>query len=229
MYGVIFDVDGVIVDVRDSYHSAIVETFKYFSGEEISKDYIRKFKYEKAINNDWDATFELLKERGIEVKYEKLVDVFEDIYRSLRDREKLLLDADFFMELKRADLPLGVVTGRPRDDLDYAFSRFSLYDFFDVIVDEDDVGDAFLRKPNPFPLHMAVEILGVDRFVYIGDTPADGEMVYFYRKIYGKPCKLIHYREVQGDTEIGADLYADNKNDLLKIILSEVSPHLEAV
>jgi len=116
MYGVIFDVDGVIVDVRDSYHSAIVETFKYFSGEEISKDYIRKFKYE-------------------------------------------------------------------------------IYDFFDVIVDEDDVGDAFLRKPNPFPLHMAVEILGVDRFVYIGDTPADGEMVYFYRKIYGKPCKLIHYSQ----------------------------------
>ncbi len=227
MYGIIFDVDGVIVDVRDSYHSAIAETFRYFSSEDISKDYIRRFKYEKHINNDWDATYELLKERGISVDYNELVSIFEDIYKNLRDREKLLLDDEFFKELKRLNVPLGIVTGRPREDLEYALNRFNLKEFFDVIVDEDDVNDAFLRKPNPFPLHMAVEILGVDSFIYIGDTPADGEMIYFYRKIYGKPCKLIHYREVQNSTDIGADLSANNRDELLRLILSEVSPHLE--
>ncbi len=227
MYGIIFDVDGVIVDVSDSYHSAIAETFKYFSSEDISKNYIRRFKYERHINNDWDATYELLKEKGISVDYNELVSIFEDIYKNLRDREKLLLDDKFFKELESLSVPLGIVTGRPREDLEYALNRFNLRRFFDVIVDEDDVDDFFLRKPNPFPLHMAVEIIGVDRFIYIGDTPADGEMVYFYRKIYGKPCKLIHYREVQDSTDIGADLSADNRDDLLKLILSEVSPYRE--
>ncbi len=222
MKGIIFDVDGVIIDVRDSYHTAIVETVKHFSGKELSKEYVRRFKYDRAINNDWDVTKELLKELGVEVRYDEIVDTFEEIYKENRDKEKLFLDRSFFETLKEYDVPLGIVTGRPKEALNHAISKFNLEGIFDVIVDEDDIDDPFLRKPNPFPLHMAVELLKLDSFIYIGDTPADGDMVYFYRKMYGKPCKLIHYKEMQNMVDIGADIIAENKEELLNVLLSEV-------
>ena len=227
MKGVIFDVDGVIIDVRDSYHTAILETVKYFSDKELTKEYVREYKYKRAINNDWDVTYELLRENGISVEYDRLVEVFESIYRENRDKERLLLTRDFFETLKERDIPLGVVTGRPKEALMYAFRKFNLLDIFDITVDEDDIEDPFLRKPNPFPLHMAVEIMGVDEFIYIGDTPADGDMIYFYRKMYGKPCKLIHYKEVQDMVDIGADMTAVNRDQLLNLLLSEVSLNRE--
>ncbi len=227
MKGIIFDVDGVIVDVRDSYHTAIVETLKHFSGKNFTKEYIRKFKYENAINNDWDVTYKLLKEIGIEVDYDKLVEIFENIYKNNRDREKLLLDRNFFESLKVKGIPLGIVTGRPKEALYYVLERFRLSDIFDITVDEDDIANPFLRKPNPFPLHVAVELLNLDKFIYIGDTPADGEMVYFYRKIYGKPCKLIHYKEVQNMVNIGAEIVVEGKKELLNFLISEVCPSQE--
>ncbi|RLJ71433.1 HAD superfamily phosphatase [Hydrogenivirga caldilitoris] len=226
MKAIIFDVDGVIVDVRESYHYAIKETAEFFLGQDVPVSVVKEIKFKKAINNDWDVTYEVIKEFGGEVEYSELVEKFTEIYEKLKYREKQLLSVEFFKELKSSGVPLGIVTGRPKGDLEFVLNRFNLRDFFDVTVDEDDVVDKNLRKPHPFPLHMCMESLGADMGIYVGDNNADREMVYFYRKIYGKPMKFVHFKRVV-DIEVPADFETQSEEELKSFLLGEASRNLE--
>ena len=222
---VIFDVDGVIVDVSKSYHYAIKETVKHFTGKDLSLSFIREFKFSKGINNDWDVSVELIKHLGFEPPpYKELVDFFENVYDKLKDKEELILSPRFFEELKKYNIPLGVVTGRPKRDLKYLFDRFDLWKFFECIVDDDDVGDINLRKPHPFPLHLCVECLNAEEGMYVGDNNADYEMVKFYRKIYGKPMEFIHFKKVFKEN-LPANFKTDSAEELKAYILRKFSTH----
>jgi len=61
MKGVIFDVDGVILDVRESYHYAIKHTAERFLGMEVAVEEVRHIKYSMGINNDYLATREVIR------------------------------------------------------------------------------------------------------------------------------------------------------------------------
>jgi len=53
---VVLDVDGVLVDVADSYRRAIVESVDAVYGETIEKTAIQQFKDAGGFNNDWELT-----------------------------------------------------------------------------------------------------------------------------------------------------------------------------
>jgi len=53
---VVLDVDGVLVDVSDSYRRAIVETVERVHGDTIDRADIQPFKDAGGFNNDWDLT-----------------------------------------------------------------------------------------------------------------------------------------------------------------------------
>ena len=226
MKAVIFDVDGVIVDVRESYHYAIKETAGYFLGEEVPLELIKEIKFSRAINNDWDVTYEVIKSYGKKVDYSELVEVFTQIYNRLKYKEKQILPTELFRELKKSGIPLGIVTGRPKEDLDFVLERFGLREFFHTTVDEDDIVDKSLRKPHPFPLHLCMEKLEANEGIYVGDNKADYEMVYFYKKLYSKPVKFVHFKKVV-DLDIPADLVAKDEEELRSFLLSEACPNQE--
>ncbi|MFB6166328.1 MAG: TIGR01548 family HAD-type hydrolase [Haloarculaceae archaeon] len=54
---VVLDVDGVLVDVADSYRRAVVESVERVHGETISRVTIQKFKDAGGFNNDWELTY----------------------------------------------------------------------------------------------------------------------------------------------------------------------------
>jgi HAD superfamily hydrolase (TIGR01548 family) len=54
---VVLDVDGVLVDVADSYRRAIVESVSRVYGDTIPKDAIQQFKDAGGFNNDWELTY----------------------------------------------------------------------------------------------------------------------------------------------------------------------------
>ena len=54
--GVIFDIDGVLIDVRRSYRRAIVETIAREHGATIDQATVDRFKQAGGFNNDWDLT-----------------------------------------------------------------------------------------------------------------------------------------------------------------------------
>ncbi len=53
---VVLDVDGVLVDVADSYRRAIVESVEHVYGDTLPKADIQQFKNAGGFNNDWDVT-----------------------------------------------------------------------------------------------------------------------------------------------------------------------------
>ncbi|WP_225333209.1 TIGR01548 family HAD-type hydrolase [Halomicrobium urmianum] len=54
---VVLDVDGVLVDVADSYRRAIVESVERVYGETIDRAEIQPFKDAGGFNNDWELTY----------------------------------------------------------------------------------------------------------------------------------------------------------------------------
>jgi len=53
---VVLDIDGVLVDVADSYRRAIVESVERVYGDTIEKAAIQRFKNAGGFNNDWELT-----------------------------------------------------------------------------------------------------------------------------------------------------------------------------
>ena len=54
---VVLDVDGVLVDVADSYRRAIVESVEHVYGDTIPKESIQQFKDAGGFNDDWELTY----------------------------------------------------------------------------------------------------------------------------------------------------------------------------
>ena len=53
---VVLDIDGVLLDVADSYRRAIVESVERLYGRTIDRDDVQLFKDAGGFNNDWDVT-----------------------------------------------------------------------------------------------------------------------------------------------------------------------------
>ncbi|MFA1610096.1 TIGR01548 family HAD-type hydrolase [Halobellus rubicundus] len=54
---VVLDIDGVLVDVADSYRRAIVESVERRYGKTIDREDVQFFKDAGGFNNDWDVTY----------------------------------------------------------------------------------------------------------------------------------------------------------------------------
>ena len=76
---VVLDVDGVLVDVADSYRRAIVESIEAVYGRTIRKADVQAFKDAGGFNNDWELTyaaalFVLAKGEGFEASMDEYTD-----------------------------------------------------------------------------------------------------------------------------------------------------------
>jgi histidinol-phosphate aminotransferase len=171
----IFDLDGVLVDVTESYRRAIEATVEELSGIRPSGEEIQELKDLGGFNNDWDLSQELLRRRGSAVPYDRIVTVFNRFYRGaewdgLIRQERWLLPADRLRALAD-EYTLAVFTGRPREDAEYVLRRFSALESFAAVVAMEDVTKA---KPDPEGLvSLANSCAPALIAAYVGDTVDD--------------------------------------------------------
>ena len=76
---VVLDIDGVLVDVADSYRRAVVETVARVYGETLSKETLQPFKDAGGFNNDWQLTdavalYVLARDEGLAYSIETFTD-----------------------------------------------------------------------------------------------------------------------------------------------------------
>ncbi len=178
--GIIFDLDGVLLDVTNSYLVAIQFTVKLISGKFVSRRKISEFKKISGFNNDWDVVYALVtgfkkplsKKQKNSLLYKSIVKVFQKIYESnnLIKRDKLLIEKKVLTKLN--NFKLGIVTGRPRKEALLALELNRLTGFFSkdfVFALEDCIEE----KPSPKPLLNAVSKMNVENVVFVGDTVND--------------------------------------------------------
>ena len=75
-------------------------------------------------------------------------------------------------ELERRGVPMGIVTSKGTESATRGIEHFGLARFMSAIVTADDV---LLHKPDPHPLCVAAERMGVELgyCIYLGDSPHD--------------------------------------------------------
>src|ERR1700690_3868246 len=76
----VFDMDGVLVEVSRSYREAIREVVLHFTGDLVSHDLIQDFKNQGGWNNDWLLCHRLITDRGVQIEYASVVAYFNKIF-----------------------------------------------------------------------------------------------------------------------------------------------------
>ena len=155
---VLFDMDGVLADVSQSYRAAIIQTAASF-GVDVSNEQITALKNRGNANNDWDVTWRLIGKPDVSLQL--VTDRFQSLYLGkdgkggLREKERLLLDVGLLADLSAA-CPLAVVTGRPRDDAEYFLHHHRIAQYFTWLTCMEDAP----LKPKPEPVLLAMQKLG---------------------------------------------------------------------
>ena len=169
----LFDLDGVIADVEESYRRCVLETADTF-GVQVTREELARMVLAGDANNDWVLTHRILRDRGVDVSLEDVTRAYQEVYlgtstsAGLRESERLLVARDVLSGF--ADrLPLAIVTGRPREEAEWFLEKEGLTDLFQAAVCMEDGP----LKPDPAPVRTAAALLGVGRTWMIGDTPDD--------------------------------------------------------
>jgi histidinol-phosphate aminotransferase len=170
---ILFDIDDTLADVTESYRRATVATAGTF-GAKVTYDDITRAKAAGDANNDWELTWRLVRDSGVEAELADVTEKFEELYQGTEGTkgykltEGLTIERDKLAALK-ARYKLGIVTGRPASDAREFLEREGIANLFDVIVTMDDGP----LKPDPEPVRIALRKLKVDRAWMVGDTPDD--------------------------------------------------------
>ena len=168
---IVFDMDGVLVDVSESYRETIVRTVEHFTGRRIARELIQDYKNAGGWNNDWALSQKICADLGVTVEYAAVVDHFNDLFlkQGLIHRERWLPKNGFFEKLSEK-FDLAIFTGRNQEEVAVTLERECCRDRFCVIVSSDDV-----RNPKPHPeglLAIAARHPG-KTLLYVGDTVDD--------------------------------------------------------
>jgi HAD superfamily hydrolase (TIGR01548 family) len=170
----VFDMDGVLVDVSESYRETIRKTVLHFTGKEISKELIQDYKNSGGWNNDWALAQQIALDLGTAVEYEEVVRYFQVIFIGKANDGLILrerwISEDGLLERLQQRFRLAIFTGRPREEAAITLRRFAPALEFDPIVADEDVQNS---KPAPDGLQMIAAGFPDAKLWYIGDTVDD--------------------------------------------------------
>ncbi len=169
----LFDMDGVLADVRQSYREAIQMTCAAF-GLALDPSDIDRAKVQRGANDDWTVTHRLLTNAGLDMDLGDVTDRFEAIYQGTDDdpglrRHETMIPGRALLERLASRYKLAVVTGRPRADAQRFLTEHGITDLFDAVVCREDAP----LKPDPAPIARAMQRLDVRCAWMLGDTPDD--------------------------------------------------------
>ena len=172
---IVFDMDGVLVDVTGSYRETIAQTVLHFTGSKPTNEQIQEFKNQGGFNDDWKLSHHMVCRHDANTAYETVKAKFENLFwgdgsNGLMLQEKWVAQPGVLESL--ADkFRFAVFTGRPKPDAQLTLQRFAGGLVFDPIVGMHEVQN---HKPAPDGLIQIVsEWAHGQKSFYVGDTVDD--------------------------------------------------------
>jgi HAD superfamily phosphatase len=171
----IFDVDGVLVDVRGSYWLSGLQTVRFLTGKRVTWKELHEWKAKPGNNDDWNMVSTWATALGHPTTYQEARKVFEQFYWGKNGepgnvRKEKLLVTPRLIENWAHRFELNLFTGRTRQEFAYTFDHWHATRHFRTIVTMDDV-----QRKKPYPDGL-LKILG-DRdpsaALYVGDNIDD--------------------------------------------------------
>ena len=77
---IVFDMDGVLVEVTESYRATIQATVKHFTGQEPTGAEIQDWKNRGGYNDDWKLCSHMIRDCGKDVPFDDVVNHFQTIF-----------------------------------------------------------------------------------------------------------------------------------------------------
>jgi HAD superfamily hydrolase (TIGR01548 family) len=170
----IFDVDGVLVDVRGTYWRSALETVRYLTGKRVTYAQLHQWKSKPGFNDDWSMVSAWVTALGKSISYDEARVAFERFYwgtdgipGNVRN-EKILVQPRQIEKWAR-HFELNLFTGRTRQEFSFTFERWPATKFFQTIITMDDAK----KKPHPEGLQKILGPRDPPTALYLGDNIDD--------------------------------------------------------
>jgi len=171
----IFDVDGVLVDVRGTYWRSALDTVRHLTGKRVTYAELHKWKAKPGNNDDWAMVSSWMTALGMPMNYEQARDAFGKFYwgtpgrpGNVKNEKHIVSPAQIARWAKRYELNL--FTGRTRQEFTYTFAEWPATRKFRMVVTMDDVEKI---KPNPEGLYKILGKRDPATALYLGDNVDD--------------------------------------------------------
>jgi HAD superfamily phosphatase len=170
----VFDMDGVLVDVTESYRETITRTVAHFTGSQVTRAQIQDLKNAGGWNDDWKLSHHMVARAGVEVPFDHVKDYFQSIFLG-NGTDGLILREQWVarpgtLEKLNQNFRFAVFTGRPKAEADLTLKRFAGGLVFDPLIAMCDVTHP---KPAPDGLLQILQQNPGGKLFYIGDTVDD--------------------------------------------------------
>jgi histidinol-phosphate aminotransferase len=205
----VLDLDDTIVDTSESFDRVVCNLVETKSGQPATSAELHTLRAEGGFNDDWDATVELLRRRGVDANPSDIALEALPIYLKVaREVETPLLPLSV-LETLRQRHRLFVVTGRSREEYEPVWHDRLGHLFDEVVCKNDNLG----LKPKPAP-DQIIDLLnrhGVTEGYYIGNSVDDMRAARGANII---PIGVGTNQSLTTLTEAGAEIVLDHPKDL---------------
>ena len=79
----VFDMDGVLVDVTESYRETIARTVEHFTGARPTRELIQEYKNAGGWNDDWKLSHHMVQEAGVDTAFEDVKSHFQNLFQQI--------------------------------------------------------------------------------------------------------------------------------------------------
>jgi HAD superfamily phosphatase len=174
----VFDMDGVLVDVTESYRETIARTVEHFTGAAVTRAQIQEYKNQGGFNDDWKLSHHIVTAAGGDVAFEEVKAYFQSIFLGappgpgsdgLMLRERWIAQPGLLERLSER-FRFALFTGRQKEEAQLTLGRFASGLTFDPIIGMDEVEN---HKPAPDGLLRILRDNCDCKVWYIGDTVDD--------------------------------------------------------
>jgi HAD superfamily hydrolase (TIGR01548 family) len=171
---IVFDVDGVLAEVSESYREGVVQTVQHFTGQRVTRELVQDYKNRGGYNNDWLLSQKISSDLGVEVPYDTVVEEFNKLFFGMNNDGLISRETWFpkagLLERLGERYELGLFTGRLQYELDITLNRFAKAIPFDPVICAEHVREG---KPAPEGLDLIRSRKPGRELFYVGDTVDD--------------------------------------------------------
>lgn len=203
----IFDIDGVLVDVRGTYWRSALETVRHLSGKRVTYAELHAWKSKPGYNDDWRMTADWVTSLGRPTTYLEARAAFERFYWGTNGKLGNVRNEKFMITPRQVErwasrFELNLFTGRTRREFSFTFDRWPHTSHFRTIITMDDVKHG---KPHPEGLLKIIGKRDPATALYVGDNIDDALsardagvpfMAILPRGAHGYPQRAARFREL---------------------------------
>ena len=173
MNGVIFDLDGTLVDSAPDIHAAVNALLRAMGYQPLPIEVVRSFigngipKFVERVMRASDIDFVL-------ERHANLTSQFVNLYADYpADRSRLYPGvADCLKDFREQGYALGVCTNKNYNLTVKVLDGMGIANYFSSVIGGDSQPT---RKPDPAPLQACAKLLAATKVVYVGDSEVDAE------------------------------------------------------